>query len=87
MENDDGEFLTTGQFAKRFKMSREKVRGLVREGSLEAINVAAKSSTRPRFLIPKAAEAAFLAARTFTPAVPERRRQRKNTDPDVPSRF
>jgi len=59
-------YLTTGQAAARIGSTPQHVRGLIRAGAIEAIDIA-KGRVRPRFRIPEAAVAQYLAAATVIP--------------------
>ncbi|WP_405769249.1 helix-turn-helix domain-containing protein [Actinacidiphila glaucinigra] len=59
-------YLTTGQAAARIGSTPQHVRGLIRAGAIQAIDIA-KGQIRPRFRIPVAAVDQYLAAATVTP--------------------
>lgn len=54
-----GDYLTTGQVAKRIGSTPQHVRSLITTGRLAAINIA-KGSGRPRFRVSESAVTDFL---------------------------
>ncbi|MER6350614.1 helix-turn-helix domain-containing protein [Streptomyces sp. NPDC001634] len=67
-----GDYLTTGEAAKRIGGTPQHVRELIKSGRLEAIDIA-KGNGRPRFRIAEAALAEFLRAARVTPEGDTRR--------------
>ncbi|MGW1949093.1 helix-turn-helix domain-containing protein [Streptomyces sp. NPDC001940] len=68
-----GDYLTTGQVAKRIGGTPQHVRELIKYGRIEAIDIA-KDDGRPRFRVAEAALAAFLdsaVVRTNSQPTPE----------------
>lgn len=63
--------------AKTFRVSVHKVLRWIETGELTAVNVAATTSTRPRWRISQEALDAFIAARQSRPAAPAPARARK----------
>lgn len=60
-----GDYLTTGQVAKRIGGTPQHVRELIRSGRLAAIDIA-KGTGRPRFRISEAAYQDFLRSAAVT---------------------
>lgn len=77
MPNEQGR--TPPALAKRYGVKPEKVHHWIRTGELVAINVAASTSGRPRFIVTPEAIAAFEARRSSKPrAATPRTRRRKS---------
>jgi excisionase family DNA binding protein len=60
-----GDYLTTGEVARRIGGTSQHVRQLIRTGRLSAIDIA-KGHGRPRFRVSEAALAEFLRAAAVT---------------------
>lgn len=60
-----GDYLTTGEVARRIGGTSQHVRQLIKSGRLAAIDIA-KGNGRPRFRISEAALADFLRDATVT---------------------
>ncbi|MFP3986910.1 helix-turn-helix domain-containing protein [Streptomyces sp. E11-3] len=60
-----GDYLTTGEVAKRIGGTAQHVRQLIKTGRIAAIDIA-KGDGRPRFRISEAALAEFLRTAAFT---------------------
>ena len=72
--------LTPPLLAKRWGVSAEKVLTFIHSGELRAVDVAAKGSSRPRYVIDEKDVATFEARRANTSnAKPQPRRRRKNS--------
>jgi hypothetical protein len=68
--------LTVSEVAKRYRISRDKVRGFITRGELVAVNVAATLCGRPRFVITPEALARFEKRREAAfPPKPQRRKK------------
>lgn len=61
-----GDYLTTGEVARRLCSTTQHVRQLIRTGRLSAIDIA-KGQGRPRFRVLEASLAAFLDTAAVTP--------------------
>ncbi len=72
-------FLTPPQVAKRLGVGPDKIIGWLLAGELRGINVAAKTSGRPRYRISEEAVDDFLKKRSASvrPEIPRRRRRRQ----------
>lgn len=62
-----GDYLTTGEVARRIGGTSQHVRQLIKSGRLAAIDIA-KGHGRPRFRVSEAALAEFLRAAAVTTA-------------------
>lgn len=62
-----GDFLTTGQVAKRIGSTPQHVRSLITSGRLAAINIAA-GQKRPRFRVAEGSVAAYLETARVSPS-------------------
>lgn len=69
--------MTPAQIAERYGVSSDKVRGWIQAGDLAAVNVAARASGRPRWVVTPEALAAFEAARSAQPTPKVQRRRRR----------
>jgi len=67
---------------ERFHVAEHTVLGWIKHGELQAINVARRPGTRPKWRVTEEALAAFELARTATPP-PERARRRKQSTGSV----
>jgi hypothetical protein len=67
--------LTVADVARRYRVSKDKVRAWIVRGELAAINTAAALCSKPRFVVTPEALAVFEGGRTVGP--PTRRRMRK----------
>ena len=67
--------MTVPEFARLFRIGRDKVHTLIRNGELAAVNVAAATSTRPRFVIRPEDIEAFVARRSVVQRPPPPRRR------------
>jgi hypothetical protein len=75
---NDGAGLTVEEFARRYRVGADKVRGWIDRGEVRAINTAATLCGRSRWIIPPEAVAAFEAKRAGgPPPVSPKRRRRK----------
>ena len=74
--------LTPPQYAQRLGADVHRVLGWIRNGELRAVNVATRTTGRPRYRIDEIDIAAFEARRSATPA-PKVPRQRKRQDPEI----
>lgn len=63
-----GDYLTTGEVARRLSSTTQHVRQLIRTGRLSAIDIA-KGQGRPRFRVPETALADFLKTAAVGPAL------------------
>jgi excisionase family DNA binding protein len=54
---------TVTELARELRMTDDKTRALIQEGSLIAVNVARRGCTRPRFLVSNSAVEEFLSRR------------------------
>ncbi len=80
--NGDASGLTVPEVARRYRISEDKVRGLIRRGELVAVNTCGQRCGRPRFVITPEALADFekaWAAQTDTPNRARRKRLPKGT--------
>ena len=78
--------LTPPEVARRYRISPEKVVGWIRSGELRAIDVSARSSSRPRYRIDPDDLAAFEERRRVVPA-PEPGRRRRKHNPNITEYF
>lgn len=69
--------LTVNEFAQRYHVGPDKVRGWIRRGELTAINVAASQCRKPRFVITPEATAEFELKRNAGPKPKSKPRQRR----------
>ena len=71
-------YLSPPTIAKRYGVKPDKVLAWIATGELEAVNVAERSTGRPRWRVSPEALAAFEKRRSSkpTPVVPRRRRER-----------
>ncbi len=70
--------LTPPEFARRYRISAEKVIGLILTGELGAIDVRSTGATRPRWrILPEHIEA-FERRRAAVPPPPKRRKRRQS---------
>jgi transposase len=75
--------LTVREFARRYRVSEDKVRAWVARGELKAINTAAALCGKPRWVILPEALAEFEKARRGGPAPkPQRQRRRRAQEID-----
>ncbi len=72
--------LSPPDLARRYGCKAAKIISWIRSGELDAVNVAAKTTGRPRWRIPAAAVEAFETRRSAIPkpAKPARRRSKVN---------
>jgi len=69
-------YLTPPALAKLWAVSPEKVIGLIRSGELDAVNLASRGSSRPRFRISPEAVQRFEHCRSVAPRPATERKQR-----------
>jgi hypothetical protein len=73
---------TPPELAAEYRVDPAKIRALIESGELIAVNLAASTSSRPRYRISPAAKAAFEASRSAGPQ-PKITRCRRRRDPSV----
>jgi len=74
-------WTTPPALARQLGVAVDKVLAWIRSGELRAINVAARTSNRPRWRIPPEAIESFLAARVAGPVLSQPRSRRKQQRP------
>jgi len=79
MATQVSEFLTPPQVAERLRVSREKVIGWILAGELKGCNLAAKSSSRPRYRVSEEDLTVFLDSRSAAVSVKPGRRPFQKT--------
>lgn len=79
--------LTPAQLAEIWQTSTDKIGVLIRSGELRAINIAKRTSRRPRYLIDPADVEAFERSRQVVPASTGVTRVRRKTAPGVTEFF
>jgi transposase len=74
--------LTVRDVARRFRVSEDKVRHWIKRGELRALNTAAVTCARPRFVVTPEALSEFERRRATAPPpkAPRRRRQPQLVD-------
>lgn len=70
------EYMTVRQIAQRWGMKGERVRTLIRNGSLEAVNFATSEETRPCLKVSRDAVLGFERRRTVQPPPKPKRKLR-----------
>ena len=70
--------LTVADFARRYRVGVDKVRAWIAKGELKAINTAALSCGKPRWVVTPEAVAEFEAKRAGGPAPKPQRRRRQS---------
>ncbi len=72
--------LTVREFARRYRMGKDRVLAMVRSGALRALNLASTRCGRPRYVImPEALLEWEQAHQATTPPPTPRRRRKKRT--------
>jgi hypothetical protein len=71
--------FTTGDLARRLRVSQDKVRSWIRLGQLEAINVATTLSSKARYVVTPEGLAKFEQSRLAAPPPAPKRKKRKFT--------
>ena len=69
--------VTVPEFARQFRLGRDKVLTFIRRGELPALNVASESSTRPRYVIRPEDIEVWVCRRSVPAQVPTPRRRRR----------
>jgi len=78
---------TPREVAESLRTSPDRVLDWIRSGELQAIDKRAKGAKRATWVIPPAALAKFVAARSTSPPGPRQRRQRKTSGGHVPQYY
>ncbi|MBN2130211.1 MAG: helix-turn-helix domain-containing protein [Sedimentisphaerales bacterium] len=73
--------MTPPEAAKFLRIGRDKLLGMIRDGTLPAVNVAAKTSTRPRYIVTPEAMESFITRRSVLVESPRPRRRRRTQAP------
>jgi hypothetical protein len=68
---------TVADLARRYRVGEDKVRGWIKAGMLPAINTAATTCVKPRFVVLPEALALFEKRRSVAPPQKAQRRKRK----------
>jgi hypothetical protein len=74
--------FTTGDLARRLRVSEDKIRSWIRIGQLEAINVASTLSGKPRYVVTPEGLAGFEQSRRIAPPAKSKRKPRRTTEVD-----
>jgi hypothetical protein len=69
--------LTVPEFARRYRIGKDRVRAMIRRGELAAINTAPHRCGRPRFIITPEAMAAFEQGHAAQADTPKPRRKKR----------
>jgi hypothetical protein len=69
--------FTVRELARRWRVSRDRIRGFIKRGELAAINTAPSRAGRPRYIVTPEAVAAFERARSAAPPPTPPRRQKR----------
>lgn len=69
--------ITVPEFARYFRLGRDKVLGFIRRGDLPALNVASETSTRPRYILRPEDVEVWVCRRSVQAQVPTPRRRRR----------
>ena len=76
------------ELAERYKVSVDKILGLIHSGQLAAFDMGSKpGSQRPRFRISEEAVKLFERARAVVPPAPKPRRRRRRRDTSIKEYF